>query len=148
MTPKPTGARASSPRSLRVLPASGAVMAAIAVALSAYVAHVVDPAAQARLQPAALFAFGHGIALAALGPLAVRWSARLALMGLLLGTLLFSGSLVEVLRRVIAAVEQRHEALAHDLVVVNDQEPQRSRRSLRLHVSHPPMRPLRHDGGR
>ncbi|MEG3158679.1 DUF423 domain-containing protein, partial [Lysobacter zhanggongensis] len=43
---------------------------------------------------AALFAFGHGIALAALGPLAVRWSARLALMGLLLGTLLFSGSLV------------------------------------------------------
>ena len=49
MTPKPTGARASSPRSLRVLPASGAVMAAIAVALSAYVAHVVDPAAQARL---------------------------------------------------------------------------------------------------
>ena len=94
MTPKPTGARASSPRSLRVLPASGAVMAAIAVALSAYVAHVVDPAAQARLQPAALFAFGHGIALAALGPLAVRWSARLALMGLLLGTLLFSGSLV------------------------------------------------------
>ena len=74
MTPKPTGARASSPRSLRVLPASGAVMAAIAVALSAYVAHVVDPAAQARLQPAALFAFGHGIALAALGPLAVRWS--------------------------------------------------------------------------
>ena len=90
----PTGARLPSTRPLRLLPAAGAVLAAAAVALSAYAAHVVDPAAQARLQPAALFAFGHGIALAALGPFAVRRLARLALAALLLGTLLFSGSLV------------------------------------------------------
>ncbi|MGH8072990.1 MAG: DUF423 domain-containing protein [Lysobacter sp.] len=84
----------STPRVLRVLPAAGAVLAAVAVALSAYSAHAAEPAAAARLQSAALFAFGHGIALAALGPLAVRWPARLALMNLLVGTLLFSGSLV------------------------------------------------------
>lgn len=84
----------STPRMLRVLPAAGAVLAAAAVALSAYAAHVAEPAAGARLQSAALFAFGHGIALAAMGPLAVRWPARLALMNLLAGTLLFSGSLV------------------------------------------------------
>lgn len=92
MTPNPP--RPSMPRVLRVLPAAGAVLAAVAVALSAYAAHATEPAATARLQSAALFAFGHGIALAALAPLAVRWQARLALMGLLAGTLLFSGSLV------------------------------------------------------
>ena len=78
----------------RVLAASGAVLAAAAVALSAYAAHAVDPAAQARLQSAALFAFGHGIALAALAPHTTQWFGRFALAGLLLGTLLFSGSLV------------------------------------------------------
>lgn len=90
----PNVPRHSTPRVLRVLPAAGAVLAAAAVALSAYAAHAVEPAAGARLQSAALFAFGHGIAMAALAPLAVRWTARLALMGLLVGTLLFSGSLV------------------------------------------------------
>ena len=90
----PNRPRPSTPRALRALPAAGAVLAAAAVALSAYAAHVAEPAAMARLQSAALFAFGHGIALAALGPLAVRWPARLALMGLLAGTLLFTGSLV------------------------------------------------------
>ncbi len=74
--------------------AAGALLAAAAVALSAYAAHAADGAAQARLQQAALFAFGHGIALAALAPLAVRWLSLLGLCFLLLGTLLFSGSLV------------------------------------------------------
>jgi uncharacterized membrane protein YgdD (TMEM256/DUF423 family) len=41
-----------------------------------------------------VFAFGHGIALAALAPRAANALAVIALAGLLLGTLLFSGSLV------------------------------------------------------
>jgi uncharacterized membrane protein YgdD (TMEM256/DUF423 family) len=77
----------------RALAAAGAILAAAAVALSAYAAHAADPAAPARLQSAALFAFGHGIALAALAPQASRRAGQVALAGLLLGTLLFSGSL-------------------------------------------------------
>ncbi|MFC3816013.1 DUF423 domain-containing protein [Lysobacter sp. GCM10012299] len=78
---------------VRLLTASGAVLAAVAVALSAYAAHAVDAGAQHRLYSAALFAFGHGIALAALAPHLRRNLARVALAALLLGTLLFSGSL-------------------------------------------------------
>lgn len=48
---------------------------------------------QARLLLAAVLAFGHGVALAALAPAAVRRLARGALFGLLAGVLLFSGSL-------------------------------------------------------
>ncbi|HEU4773215.1 MAG TPA: DUF423 domain-containing protein [Lysobacter sp.] len=80
--------------SQRGLAAAGAVFAAASVALAAYAAHVVEPGAQARLHSAAWFAFGHGIALAALAPHAARRFGRFALAGLLLGTLLFSGSLV------------------------------------------------------
>jgi uncharacterized membrane protein YgdD (TMEM256/DUF423 family) len=79
----------------RWLAAAGAVMAALAVGLAAYASHGVEGEAQARLQSAALFLFGHGVALAALAPLAAgRLWRVLALAGLLLGTLLFSGSLV------------------------------------------------------
>lgn len=78
---------------LRVLAALGAVLAAASVALFAYAAHAAEPQVQASLDSAALFAFGHGIALAALAPRAGRRMAVLALGGLLLGTLLFSGSL-------------------------------------------------------
>lgn len=78
---------------MRLLIAFGGVLAAVAVALSAYAAHAVDGEAQHRLQTAALFAFGHGIALAALTPHARRQLGRIALAALLLGTLLFSGSL-------------------------------------------------------
>ena len=71
----------------------GALLAAGAVALSAYAAHGVgDPLAQSRLQTAALYAFGHGVALAVLGPAALNLPGRLALYALLLGTLLFAGS--------------------------------------------------------
>ncbi len=74
----------------------GALLAAAAVALSAYAAHgVADPAAQSRLQTAAFYAFGHGAVLAALGAsLAERWLGMAGSALLLLGTLLFSGSLV------------------------------------------------------
>ena len=43
---------------------------------------------------AAVFAFGHGIALAALAPRAARPLARIALAAIGLGVLMFSGSLV------------------------------------------------------
>ena len=73
----------------------GGVLAAAAIALSAYAAHgVADAQAQANLHSAALYAFGHGIALAALGPRSERTLARTGLGLLLLGTLVFAGSLV------------------------------------------------------
>ncbi|NUO74860.1 MAG: DUF423 domain-containing protein [Lysobacter sp.] len=81
------------PASMRALAVAGALLAALSVALSAYAAHVADPAAQSRLQMAALFAFGHGIALAALAPAAARRLARIALAALLVGVLLFAGGL-------------------------------------------------------
>ncbi len=74
------------------LAANGALCAAAAVALSAYAAHA--GLLQERLQTAALFAFGHGLALAALAPTATRALTRLALAMLYVGVLLFSGSLV------------------------------------------------------
>ncbi|MGY1425377.1 DUF423 domain-containing protein [Lysobacter sp. A289] len=80
-------------RPLRALAALGAVLAATSVALFAYAAHSAEPEVQASLHSAALFAFGHGIALAALAPIARRRLAAIALGMLLLGTLLFSGSL-------------------------------------------------------
>ncbi|WP_058834261.1 DUF423 domain-containing protein [Luteimonas abyssi] len=75
------------------LAAAGAVCAALGVGLSAYAAHAVDGPAQARLSLAALFAFGHGVALAALGARRRHTLAQVALCMLLLGMLLFSGSL-------------------------------------------------------
>lgn len=72
----------------------GALLAGSSVALAAYASHAVDADAQQRLQSAAWFAFGHGIALAALAPRAVRWSGLAGLVALLVGTTLFSGSLV------------------------------------------------------
>ncbi len=73
---------------------NGALCAAAAVALAAYAAHAVEGEAQSRLQLAALFAFGHGLALAALAPVATRRLGRFALSLLCLGVLLFCGSLV------------------------------------------------------
>ncbi|MET1162275.1 MAG: DUF423 domain-containing protein [Pseudoxanthomonas sp.] len=73
---------------------SGALMCAVAVALGAYASHgVADAHAQSNLQTAALYAFGHGVALAALAAGTSRTLGRLALYVLLIGTLLFSGSL-------------------------------------------------------
>jgi len=85
---------ASSPGVLRWLRASGALLAAAAVALSAYAAHGPQGEAQSHLQTAALFAFGHGLALAALSPHGARRLGVIALGLLLLGALLFCGSLV------------------------------------------------------
>ena len=84
---------ATPPRAARTLAAAGSVLAALAVALAAYASHATGPEAGARLGTAAAFAFCHGLALAALAP---RASGRLALAALgclLLGVLLFAGSL-------------------------------------------------------
>jgi uncharacterized membrane protein YgdD (TMEM256/DUF423 family) len=76
------------------LACAGGLLAAAAIGLSAYASHgVSEPLAQSHLQTAALYAFGHGLALAALGRSSERPLARVALALLLLGTLLFSGSL-------------------------------------------------------
>lgn len=73
---------------------AGALLAAVSIGLSAYASHgVAEPLAQSHLQTAALYAFGHGVALAALGRRSERLLARSALCLLLLGTVLFSGSL-------------------------------------------------------
>lgn len=73
---------------------AGALFAAFGVALGAYAAHgVADAHAQSNLQTASLYAFGHGIALAALAAGTSRSLGRAGLYLLLMGTLLFSGSL-------------------------------------------------------
>ena len=74
---------------------SGGLLAAAAVGLSAYASHgITGDEAQSHVQMAALFAFGHGLALAALAPGTTRRLGTAALCLLLLGTLLFAGSLV------------------------------------------------------
>lgn len=75
------------------LGAAGAVCAALAVALAAYASHGASGQAQSQLQTAALFAFGHGVALAALAPASSGGLRGAALGALLVGMLLFSGSL-------------------------------------------------------
>ncbi len=73
----------------------GGLLAATAVGLSAYASHgIADPLAQSHVTTAALYAFGHGVALAVLGPTQQNNLGKLALYVLLIGTLLFSGSLV------------------------------------------------------
>lgn len=79
-------------RARRWLGAIGSMLASVAVALAAYAAHGAEGEAQARLAQAAAFAFGHGLALAALAPLVQRRSGLVALLAMLLGVLLFSGS--------------------------------------------------------
>ncbi|GAA5011094.1 DUF423 domain-containing protein [Pseudoluteimonas lycopersici] len=78
---------------MRAFAAVGAWLCATAVATSAYAAHAVEGAQQARLQTAALFAFGHGLALVVLAPRVASRAMRIGLVALLAGVLLFSGSL-------------------------------------------------------
>ncbi|MFC4728065.1 DUF423 domain-containing protein [Coralloluteibacterium thermophilus] len=88
-----SGSHGSPALPQRALAAAGAVLCALAVGLAAYASHGVDGLAQQRLGTAALFAFGHGLALAALAPHARRPLGRLALCVVLLGVLLFAGTL-------------------------------------------------------
>ena len=77
----------------RALSAFGAVACSLAVALGAYAAHIAAAQSQQRIGLAALFLFGHGLALLALAPRAHSRMQLVALIGLVLGVLLFSGSL-------------------------------------------------------
>ncbi len=86
-----TGRRTRRPSLLACL---GALLAAAAIGLSAYASHGVnEPLAQSHLEMAALYAFAHGAVLAVLGPRTSAAPGRLGLYVLLLGTLLFAGSL-------------------------------------------------------
>lgn len=86
-----TDRRARRPSLLASL---GALLAAASIGLSAYASHgVSEPVAQQHLNMAALYAFAHGAVLVALGPRATTAFGRLGLCVLLLGTLLFAGSL-------------------------------------------------------
>ena len=78
---------------MRAFAASGAWLCACAVALAAYASHAVVGLPQARLQTAALFAFGHGLALLVLAPRSTSRGMRIGITALLAGVLLFSGSL-------------------------------------------------------
>ena len=98
----------------RWLAAIGAVLAALAVALAAYAAHAASPEAQSRLQLAAVFAFGHGVALAALARRVQLRSGRIALWMLAIGVLLFSGSLVA---HVLAALPTTYAPLGGMLMI-------------------------------
>jgi uncharacterized membrane protein YgdD (TMEM256/DUF423 family) len=85
------------PRKLKPSPVAsfGGLLAAAAIALAAYAAHGrMDALAQSHLQTAVLYALAHGIALAALARATHRRLGRTGLFLILLGTLLFSGSLV------------------------------------------------------
>jgi len=77
-----------------LLACAGALLAAAAIGASAYASHgIAEPTAQQHLNMAALYAFAHGAVLVALAPRAQAGFSRLALSVLLLGTLLFAGSL-------------------------------------------------------
>lgn len=80
-------------RGAPTLQAAGALLAGLGVALSAYAAHGADATVRATLQTAALHAFGHGLALAALGRGPLTRLARAALVLLLAGSVLFAGAL-------------------------------------------------------
>lgn len=78
----------------RLLAAAGAAFAGAGVALSAYAAHAAEGTARTNLQTAALFALVHGVALAALSRQTPHRLGMVGLSMLLIGVLLFSGSLV------------------------------------------------------
>ncbi len=89
-----TDTEAKNGRFAGALTAAGAVLAALGVGLSAYAAHVAMGEGKTALQMAANFALVHGVALASLAPRMARPLAAVALALMLLGVLLFSGSLV------------------------------------------------------
>ncbi|PZO05985.1 MAG: DUF423 domain-containing protein [Lysobacteraceae bacterium] len=78
----------------RALAAFGALACAVSVGLGAYASHGLDGDAARRVGLAALFAFGHGVALLLLAPAAGARLRSAALSSLALGVLLFSGSLL------------------------------------------------------
>lgn len=94
MHPQPTPQVPPHVRQRDWLAVAGALLAAAAVAMMAWASHGVPPEVRSNLQLGAQFALLHGIAVAALAPLAVKRLARAALVLLLAGVLLFTGSLL------------------------------------------------------
>lgn len=78
--------------SRRVLSAFAALVCGLAVAIGAYASHVAGAQARERLALAALFAFGHGLALLLLAGRDTRL-AMAAKLALVAGIVLFCGSL-------------------------------------------------------
>lgn len=78
----------------RALAASGALACGVSVGLGAYASHGLDGDDARRVGLAALFAFGHGLALLLLAPGAGTRLRTAGLSGIALGTVLFSGSLL------------------------------------------------------
>src|SRR3546814_5391548 len=89
----PISASAGAAGFSRALRAIAALLAALAVAAAAYASHGLSGDAQMRLSLAAAFAFGHGVALLVLAGFAVKLRFRVVLLTMLLGLLLFAGSL-------------------------------------------------------
>ncbi len=79
------------PRALAVF---GALACAVSVGLGAYASHGLDGDDARRAGLAALFAFGHGLALVLMAPASATRLRTAGLCGLALGVLLFSGSLL------------------------------------------------------
>lgn len=79
---------------LRALAAFGALACGVSVGLGAYASHGLDGDAARRVGLAALFAFGHGLALLLLAPAAGTRLRSVGLSSLAVGVLLFSGSLL------------------------------------------------------
>ena len=85
----------STARAMRALAGIGALACGIAVAAGAYAMHaVLTPQNHERLAIAALFLFAHGFALATLAPGTTSRTRQVGLYALLVGTILFSGSLM------------------------------------------------------
>ena len=78
----------------RALAVFGALACAVSVGLGAYASHGLDGDDARRVGLAALFAFGHGLALILLAPMPGSRLRTAGLCGLALGVLLFSGSLL------------------------------------------------------
>ncbi|MBZ0087897.1 MAG: DUF423 domain-containing protein [Thermomonas sp.] len=87
----------------RYLGAIGGLLAALAVALYVYATRAGVASASTDLLTAAAFGFAHGVALAALAPLAQRPVALFGLCLLLLGVILFCGGALAQLVLALAA---------------------------------------------
>ena len=82
-------------RAMRALAGIGALACGVAIAISAYAMHAtLDPHNRERLAIAALFLFAHGLALAVLAPGTVSRLRQFGMYCLMIGTILFSGSLI------------------------------------------------------
>ena len=82
-------------RSMRALAGVGALACGVAVGIGAYAMHgMLSPHDHERLALAALFLFAHGLALAALAPGTRSRLRQAGFLVLMIGTILFAGSLV------------------------------------------------------